>query len=139
MDPLKVKGVLLKKFEKVKLITNKGNKTYRQHFLIETEDFKETIFSKKSSKLYFDVFGEEKIKDLSNFNIGDDVEVLFYLRSYLYNGNYFHNLNTFQIRHFSEPYEPSPFEQYYNNYSEQDFINDVFDGEIISYRNWQNR
>ena len=64
-----------------------GNKG---RFILTTE-------AKYNPDIYFEVLNDKGIGDLSNINVGDEVEIEFNLSSREYNGKYFHNVNAWKI------------------------------------------
>ncbi|MBF25070.1 MAG: hypothetical protein CMP49_00930 [Flavobacteriales bacterium] len=45
----------------------------------------------------FQLFGEEKVKLIEQFQIGDNIEVFFNISSREYNGRYYHNIDAWKI------------------------------------------
>tara|TARA_B100000700_G_C14497796_1_gene602629 strand:+ start:49 stop:396 length:348 start_codon:yes stop_codon:yes gene_type:complete len=90
MTTLSIKGLLIQK-NKIENIENKeGKKWVKQTFVIDTG-------GEYNSRICFQLFGEEKIKLLNNFNSGDQVEVYFNISSREYNNRYYHNIDAWKI------------------------------------------
>ena len=67
-----------------------GKKWIKQTFLIDTGgDY--------NSKICFQLFGEEKVKLIENYQIGDKIEVFFNISSREYNNRYYHNIDAWRI------------------------------------------
>ena len=50
-----------------------------------------------NSKICFQLFGEEKVKILESYNLGDKIEVFFNISSREYNNRYYHNIDAWKI------------------------------------------
>ena len=95
MNTLNIKGTLTKKFE-VETIEGKEGKIWRKkNFIIDTG-------SQFNSEICFQLFGEEKVKILDEFQINDNIEVFFNLYSKKFNNRYFHNIDAWKIEKNSE-------------------------------------
>jgi len=90
MNTLNIKGILTKKFE-VETIEGKEGKIWKKkNFIIDTG-------SQFNSEICFQLFGEEKVKILDEFQINDNIEVHFNLYSKKFNNRYFHNIDAWKI------------------------------------------
>ena len=95
MNTLNIKGILTKKFE-VETIEGKEGKIWKKkNFIIDTG-------SQFNSEICFQLFGEEKVKILDEFQINDNIEVYFNLYSKKFNDRYFHNIDAWKIEKNSE-------------------------------------
>ena len=95
MNTLKIKGILTKKFE-VETIEGKEGKIWKKkNFIIDTG-------SQFNSEICFQLFGEEKVKILDEFQINDSIEVYFNLYSKKFNNRYFHNIDAWKIEKNTE-------------------------------------
>jgi len=90
MDSLSIKGKLIKKLNPDSGISKEGRGWKKQNFIVDTG-------SKFNSEICFQVFGEERIQMLNNFNLNDDIEVSFNLYSKEFNNRYFHNIDAWKI------------------------------------------
>ena len=95
MNTLNIKGILTKKFE-VETIEGKEGKIWKKkNFIIDTG-------SQFNSEICFQLFGEEKVKMLDEFQINDNIEVYFNLYSKKFKDRYFHNIDAWKIEKRSE-------------------------------------
>ena len=95
MNTLNIKGILTKKFE-VETIEGKEGKIWKKkNFIIDTG-------SQFNSEICFQLFGEEKVKILDEFQINDNIEVYFNLYSKKFNNRYFHNIDAWKIEKNSD-------------------------------------
>ena len=95
MNTLNIKGTLTKKFE-VETIEGKEGKIWKKkNFIIDTG-------SQFNSEICFQLFGEEKVKILDEFQINDNIEVYFNLYSKKFNNRYFHNIDAWKIEKNTE-------------------------------------
>ena len=95
MNTLNIKGTLTKKFE-VETIEGKEGKIWKKkNFIIDTG-------SQFNSEICFQLFGEEKVKILDEFQINDNIEVYFNLYSKKFNNRYFHNIDAWKIEKNSD-------------------------------------
>ena len=94
MNTLSVKGSLIQKNEIENIENKEGKKWIKQTFLIDTgADY--------NSQICFQLFGEEKIKLLENYQTGDKIEVFFNISSREYNNRYYHNIDAWKINNIS--------------------------------------
>ena len=90
MNQLIIKGNITKIFEP-EIISGKEGKTWKkQNFIVNTG-------AQFNAEICFQLFGEEKIKILENFNTNDNVDVYFNLSSKKFNDRYFHNIDAWKI------------------------------------------
>ncbi|MBL31573.1 MAG: hypothetical protein CMP62_02455 [Flavobacteriales bacterium] len=90
MKTLSVDGILVQKNEIENIENKEGKKWIKQTFLIDTGgDY--------NSKICFQLFGEEKVKLIENYQIGDKIEVFFNISSREYNNRYYHNIDAWRI------------------------------------------
>ena len=95
MNTLNNKCILTKKFE-VETIEGKEGKIWKKkNFIIDTG-------SQFNSEICFQLFGEEKVKILDEFQINDNIEVYFNLYSKKFNNRYFHNIDAWKIEKNTE-------------------------------------
>tara|TARA_B100002052_G_C15784463_1_gene553223 strand:- start:23 stop:358 length:336 start_codon:yes stop_codon:yes gene_type:complete len=92
MNILSLTGALTKKNQIENIENKEGKKWIKQTFLIDIgQDYNSTIC--------FQLFGDEKVKILESFNIGDKIEVFFNISSREYNNRYYHNIDAWKIIH----------------------------------------
>ncbi len=95
MNTLNIKGILKKKFE-VETIEGKEGKIWKKiNFIVDTG-------SQFNSEICFQLFGDEKVKILDEFQINDKIEVFFNLYSKKFNNRYFHNIDAWKIEKNTE-------------------------------------
>lgn len=83
---MKVTGEITKIMEAVE-----GGNWIKQNFIIDTGEEYNNI-------LCFEVFGEEKVERLNQYNkVGDKVEISFNIRCNEHNGRYFTNLQAWKV------------------------------------------
>jgi hypothetical protein len=71
--------------------TSKAGKEWKkQGFIIDTGD-------QYNPNVCFSLFGEDKIGMLSNFSVGQEIEVSFNLSSREFNGKWYHNVDAWRI------------------------------------------
>ena len=91
MNILSIIGTLTKKNPKENIENKEGKKWIKQTFLIDIgQDYNSTIC--------FQLFGDDKVKIIESFNIGDKVEVFFNISSREYNNRYYHNIDAWKIK-----------------------------------------
>ncbi len=89
-EKLSVKGIL-KEVLTVEAGTSKAGKEWqKQNFVIDNGQ-------QYNPEVCFQVFGEDKIKMLSKFAVGQNIEVLFNISSREFNGKYYHNIDAWAI------------------------------------------
>ena len=89
-----VKGKLTRKLNVESGTSKAGNEWKKQSFLLDTG-------SQYNPEICFQLFGEDKIAILNEYNEGDQVEVSFNLSSKEFNGRYFHNIDAWRIEKIS--------------------------------------
>lgn len=87
---LSIKGKLLRKLNVESGTSKAGNEWKKQSFILDTDN-------QYNPEICFQMFGEDKIEILNNFNEGDTVQVSFNLSSREYNGKYYHNIDAWKI------------------------------------------
>ena len=71
--------------------TSKAGKEWKkQSFILDTG-------SQYNPEICFQLFGDDKISLLEQYNIGDQVRVSFNLSSKEWNGRYFHNVDAWKL------------------------------------------
>jgi len=100
MNTLSIKGSLIKKNDIENIENKEGKKWIKQNFLIQTP-------AEYNNQVCFQLFGEEKIKLLEHYNIGDQIEVFFNISSREYNNRYYHNIDAWRINSVDN-LNPSP-------------------------------
>jgi len=85
-----IKGTI-KTILEVESGTSKSGKEWKkQSFVVDTGN-------EYNPEVCFSVFGDEKVENLSNYKVGDEVNVGYNLSSREYNGRYFHNVDAWRI------------------------------------------
>ena len=87
---LSIKDKITKKLEIESGTSKAGKEWKKQSFIIDTG-------SQYNPEICFQLFGEDKIQILENYNEGDKVDVSFNLSSREYNGRYFHNVDAWRV------------------------------------------
>jgi hypothetical protein len=99
MNILSIKGSLIKKNEVENIEGKDGKKWIKQTFLLKTS-------AEYNNQICFQLFGEEKIKLLESYQLGDAIEVFFNVSSREYNGRYYHNIDAWKIADGNEEHNP---------------------------------
>ena len=94
MKTLSIDGILIQKHEIENIENKEGKKWIKQTFLID-------IGSEYNNRICFQLFGEEKVKLLEQFELGDKIEVFFNISSREYNNRYYHNIDAWRITHMN--------------------------------------
>ena len=94
MKVLSIEGTLIQKNEIENIENKEGKKWIKQTFLIE-------IGSEYNNRICFQLFGEEKVKLLDGYDLGDKIEVFFNISSREYNNRYYHNIDAWRISHIN--------------------------------------
>ena len=90
MNNLIITGKLVK-VNSIENIENKdGRKWLKRNFVVDTN-------KEFNSNICFQLFGEDKVKLIDNFNIGDEIEVYFNLSSKEFNNRYYHNVDAWRL------------------------------------------
>ncbi|MDT8412462.1 MAG: DUF3127 domain-containing protein [Vicingaceae bacterium] len=87
---LSIKGKLAQILNLESGTSKAGKEWKKQSFVIDTGD-------QYNPHVCFSLFGEDKLSMLSNFNIGQEIEVSFNLSSREFNGKWYHNLDAWRI------------------------------------------
>lgn len=87
---LELEGKIIRKLNVQSGVSARGNWS-KQEFIIE---YQEGNFP---SQACFNVWGEDKVKDLERFQIGDSVKVSFNISSREYNGRWYTDLRAWRI------------------------------------------
>ena len=95
MSTLSIKGLLIKKNDIENIENKEGKKWTKQTFILQTP-------AEYNNQICFQLFGEEKMKLLENYKIGDQIEVFFNISSREYNNRYYHNVDAWKINGFNE-------------------------------------
>ena len=90
MNNLIITGKLIK-VNPIENIENKdGRKWIKRNFVVDTN-------KEFNSNICFQLFGEDKVKLIDNFNVGDEIEVYFNLSSKEFNNRYYHNVDAWKL------------------------------------------
>ena len=92
---LSIKGTLKTVLDTENGTSKAGNEWKKQSFILDTG-------SQYNPEICFQLFGDEKIQLLKEYNEGDQIEVSFNLSSREYNGRYFHNIDAWRIEKLNE-------------------------------------
>lgn len=87
---LEIEGKIIRKLNVQTGVSQRGNWS-RQEFIIEYQE------GSYPSQACFNVWGEDKVKDLERFQIGDSVKVSFNVSSREYNGRWYTDLRAWRI------------------------------------------
>lgn len=90
MSNLKVSGTIKAMLEIEKGISKAGKEWQKRSFIIDTKDM-------YNPDLCISVFGDEKVAELSRYEVGQDVEVAINLYSREFSGKWYHNVDAFRI------------------------------------------
>ncbi len=90
MKTLSLEGLLVQKNEIENIKNKEGKEWIKQTFLID-------IGSEYNSRVCFQLFGEEKVKLIDGYELGDKIEVFFNISSREYNNRYYHNIDAWKI------------------------------------------
>lgn len=90
MSSLKVSGSIKAKLEIEKGVSKVGKDWQKQSFILDT-------FDQYNPDLCISVFGDEKVSELSRYEIGQEVVVSINLSSREYSGKWYHNVDAFRI------------------------------------------
>ena len=92
---LSVKGKLSRKLSVESGTSKAGNEWKKQSFLLDTG-------AQYNPEICFQLFGEEKVKLIEEYELGDKVEVFFNISSREYNNRYYHNIDAWKINSIKE-------------------------------------
>ena len=87
---LEIEGTIIRKLNVQTGVSQRGNWS-KQEFIIEYQE------GAYPSQACFSVWGEDKVKDLEKFQIGDSVKVSFNISSREYNGRWYTDLRAWRI------------------------------------------
>ena len=87
---LEIEGKIIRKLNVQTGVSQRGNWS-KQEFIIEYQE------GSYPSQACFSVWGEDKVKDLERFQIGDSVKVSFNISSREYNGRWYTDLRAWRI------------------------------------------
>ena len=87
---LEIEGKIIRKLNVQTGVSQRGNWS-KQEFIIEYQE------GSYPSQACFNVWGEDKVKDLERFQIGDSVKVSFNVSSREYNGRWYTDLRAWKI------------------------------------------
>lgn len=88
---LEMKGKLAKVLDAQKGVSKAGKEWVKQSIVLDNG-------AKFNPEICFNLFGQEKVDMLSDFNVGDDIEVLFNLSSREYKGNYYTSADVWKMQ-----------------------------------------
>ena len=91
MSELKVIGKITKVLDIESGVSKSQKEWKKQTFVIDSG-------SQFNPEVAFSLFGDDKIKMLSRFEVGKEVEVKFNVSSREFNGKYYHNLDAWSIQ-----------------------------------------
>lgn len=94
MSTLSITGLLIKKNNKENIEGKDGKKWIKQTFVIDNGN-------EYNNQICFQLFGEDKVKILEQFNTNDKIEVFFNISSREYNNRYYHNIDAWKINSIS--------------------------------------
>tara|TARA_R100001594_G_scaffold17746_1_gene35876 strand:+ start:309 stop:629 length:321 start_codon:yes stop_codon:yes gene_type:complete len=83
---MKIIGTLKKKFPIEKGTSKNGNEWQKQCILLEQSH-------KYNKDVLITAFGDERIRELKNIDVGQDVWAQCYISSREYNGKWYHNID----------------------------------------------
>lgn len=87
---LSLNGTLVHKLKVEKGTSKSGSEWQKQTIVIDSGD-------EYNPEVAFSCFGEDRVKALKEFKKGDQIEVLFNLKSREYNGKYYTNAEAWKI------------------------------------------
>jgi hypothetical protein len=88
---LEMKGKLVKVLDAQKGVSKAGKEWIKTSIVLDNG-------AKFNPEICFNLFGQEKVDMLSDFNVGDDIEVLFNLSSREYKGNYYTSADIWKMK-----------------------------------------
>ena len=103
---LEIEGKIIRKLNVQTGVSQRGNWS-KQEFIIEYQE------GSYPSQACFNVWGEDKVKDLERFQIGDSVKVSFNVSSREYNGRWYTNIRGWKsepadAQQMQQPAAPAP-------------------------------
>ncbi len=96
---LEIEGKIVRKLNVQNGVSARGNWA-KQEFIVE---YQEGNFP---SQICFNVWGEDKVKDLEKFQVGDKVKIAFNLSSREYNGRWYNDIRAWRIETAGAPVPP---------------------------------
>ena len=96
---LEIEGKIVRKLNVQNGVSARGNWA-KQEFIVE---YQEGNFP---SQICFNVWGEDKVKDLEKFQVGDKVKIAFNLSSREYNGRWYNDIRAWRIEATGAPVPP---------------------------------
>ena len=101
-EQLKVTGTIDKVLELEKGISKAGKEWQKQSFILDSGTEYNNIYC-------FEMFGEEKVNQLSKHKVGDEVEVSFNVSTNEWKDKYFTSLSAWKVfKATTEAQEPAP-------------------------------
>lgn len=97
---LEVEGKIVRKLNVQSGVSQRGNWS-KQEFILEYQE------GSYPSQACFSVWGEDKVKDLERFQIGDTAKVSFNISSREYNGRWYTDLRAWRIETVSAQAQPA--------------------------------
>lgn len=97
---LEVEGKIVRKLNVQSGVSQRGNWS-KQEFILEYQE------GSYPSQACFSVWGEDKVKDLERFQIGDNAKVSFNISSREYNGRWYTDLRAWRIETVSAQAQPA--------------------------------
>lgn len=97
---LEVEGKIVRKLNVQSGVSQRGNWS-KQEFILEYQE------GSYPSQACFSVWGEDKVKDLDRFKIGDTAKVSFNISSREYNGRWYTDLRAWRIEAVSTQDQPA--------------------------------
>ena len=88
---LEMKGKIAKVLDIQKGVSKAGKEWVKTSVILDNGN-------QFNPEVWFKLFGQEKVDMLKDFNVGDDVEVLFNLSSREYNGNYYTSCDIWKMK-----------------------------------------
>ena len=97
---VEVEGKIVRKLNVQSGVSQRGNWS-KQEFILEYQE------GSYPSQACFSVWGEDKVKDLDRFKIGDTAKVSFNISSREYNGRWYTDLRAWRIEAVSTQDQPA--------------------------------
>ncbi len=120
---LEISGKLLQIMQIQKGTSSRGE-WQKQEFIVETQD------GQYSKKICFNVWGEDKIAELSKINIGSEIKVMFNLESREYNSRWYTDVRAWRVEKVgssNEEIDSNPFGDSYSNFTTPTTSEDMSD------------
>ena len=90
MKTLSIDGILIQKNEIENIENKEGKKWIKQTFLID-------IGGEYNNRICFQLFGEEKVKLIEQYELGDKIEVFFNISSREFNEKWYTDLGAWKV------------------------------------------